>query len=149
VPLEDMISGHAIARRATSHAGPDQPMAAADVFEASTDDPGLDGLVTDFVTELAFHVVNLAICLNPVRIAVGGGMVRSWDRLRPGLQRALTVGVPFPPELVAARFPSDAPLIGAVALAVDAAQGGHGSADGTVDAAGAAGVHDPQVTSLL
>ncbi|HEY4849474.1 MAG TPA: ROK family protein [Streptosporangiaceae bacterium] len=150
VPLEDMISGHAIARRATSHAGPDQPMAAADVFEASADDPGLDGLVTDFVTELAFHVVNLAICLNPVRIAVGGGMVRSWDRLRPGLQRALTVGVPFPPELVAARFPSDAPLIGAVALAVDAAQGGHGSADGTVDVAGAAGVHDdPQVTSLL
>jgi glucokinase len=145
VLLEDMISGHAIARRATSHAGQDQPMAAAQVFEASAHDPELDGLVTDFVTELAFHVVNLAICLNPVRIAVGGGMVRSWDRLRPGLQRALTAGVPFPPELVAARFPSDAPLIGAVALAVDAAQGGQGSADGTVDAAGAAGVHDPQV----
>ena len=71
-------------------------------------------------------MVNLAICLNPARIAVGGGMVRSWDRLRPGLQDALSAGVPFPPELVAARFPSDAPLIGAVALAVDA----HTRADG-------------------
>ena len=86
---------------------------AGQVFEASRDVPGLDRLLTDFVAELAYHVVNLAICLNPVRIAVGGGMVRSWDRLRPGLQHALTAGMPFPPELVAARFPSDAPLIGA------------------------------------
>jgi glucokinase len=69
-------------------------------------------------------VVNLAICVNPVRIAVGGGMVRSWGRLRPGLEHALSAGVPFPPELVAARFPSDAPLIGAVALALDAAHAG-------------------------
>jgi hypothetical protein len=29
--------------------------------------------------------------------------------------------VPFPPELVVARFPYDAPLLGAVALAVEAA----------------------------
>src|SRR4029077_19125094 len=97
-----------------------QPMAAGQVFEASRDVPGLDRLLTDFAAELAYHVVNLAICLNPVRIAVGGGMVRSWDRLRPALQDALTAGVPFPPELVAARFPSAAPLIRAIALAVDA-----------------------------
>ena len=95
--------------------------------------PQAPWVVTEFVTELAFHVVNLAICMNPVRIAVGGGMVRSWDRLRPGLQHALSEGMPFPPELVAARFPSDAPLIGAVALAMDAALAGaaaHPVADG-------------------
>jgi glucokinase len=124
VPLEDMISGQALARRAASHSAHGQPIAAGEVFEASRDDANLDRLVTDFVTELAFHVVNLAICVNPVRIAVGGGMVRSWDRLRPGLSHALSAGVPFPPELVAARFPSDAPLIGAVALAMDAALAG-------------------------
>jgi glucokinase len=122
--LEDMISGQALARRAASHAPPGQPIDAAEVFDASADVPGLDRLVAEFVTELAFHVVNLAIAINPERIAVGGGMVRSWDRLRPGLQDALTAGVPFPPELVPARFPSDAPLIGAVALAVDAAHAG-------------------------
>jgi len=121
VPLEDMISGQALARRAASHHAHGQPVPAGEVFEASRDDVDLDRLVTDFVNELAFHVVNLAICVNPVRIAVGGGMVRSWDRLRPGLEHALSAGVPFPPELVAARFPYDAPLIGAVALAVDAA----------------------------
>jgi glucokinase len=127
--LEDMISGQALARRAASHSAHGQPIEAGEVFEASRHMPGLDRLVADFVAELAFHVVNLAICLNPVRIAVGGGMVRSWDRIRPGLEEALSAGVPFPPELVAARFPSDAPLIGAVALAVDAVQAG-GSTDG-------------------
>jgi glucokinase len=127
--LEDMISGQALARRATGHTAPGELMDAAEVFEASRDVPGLDDLVTEFVAELAFHVVNLAICINPVRIAVGGGMVRSWDRLRPGLEEALIAGVPFPPELVVARFPSDAPLIGAVGLAVDAAREGdvHGA----------------------
>jgi predicted NBD/HSP70 family sugar kinase len=127
--LEDMISGQALARRAASHTPHGGPMEAAVVFESGRDIPDLDRLVTEFVAELAFHVVNLAIAINPVRIAVGGGMVRSWDRLRPGLQDALTVGVPFPPELVVARFPSDAPLIGAVGLAVDAAREGgiHGA----------------------
>jgi glucokinase len=131
--LEDMISGQALARRAAGHTADGQPMAAGQVFEASRDVPGLDRLLNDFAAELAYHVVNLAICLNPVRIAVGGGMVRSWDRLRPALQDALSAGVPFPPELVAARFPSDAPLIGAIALAVDASRAdGVGSADITL-----------------
>jgi glucokinase len=130
VLLEDMISGQALARRAASHTGHGQPMEAGEVFEASRQEPGLDRLVDDFVAELAFHVVNLAICLNPERIAVGGGMVQSWERLRPGLEHALSTGVPFPPELVVAKFPSDAPLIGAVALALDAISAGGDPTDG-------------------
>ena len=55
---------------------------------------------------------------DPARIAVGGGLVQSWERLRPGLEEALKAGTPFPPELVTARFPADAPLIGAVLAAV-------------------------------
>jgi glucokinase len=73
-----------------------------------------------FTTELAFHVVNLAICIDPVRIAVGGGMTRSWDRIRPQLDAALNSAAPYRPELVLADFPFDAPLMGALALAVDA-----------------------------
>jgi glucokinase len=141
VPLEGMVSGLGLARRAgvSGRPGPEpwpggpgiggpasdpaQTMTAADIFAASPDDPELDDLLTSFVTELAFHLVNLTICINPVRIAVGGGMVRSWERLRPQLADALSAGVPFPPELVVAQFPYDAPLLGAVALAVDAARG--------------------------
>jgi glucokinase len=122
LPLEDMISGRAVARLAAQLSAPgSRVLSAEEVFRASADEPRLDLLVSEFVTELAFHVVNLAIALNPVRIAVGGGMVGSWDRLRPSLARALDAGTPFPPELVPARFPDDAPLRGAVALAVDAA----------------------------
>jgi glucokinase len=128
--LEDMVSGQALARRAASHTADGQPIDAAEVFEASRHVPGLDRLVTEFVGELAFHVVNLAICINPVRIAVGGGMARSWERLRPGLEHALSTGVPFPPELVIAKFPADAPLIGAVALALDAISADDNRTDG-------------------
>jgi glucokinase len=132
--LEEMVSGLGLARRAATLDGAGgavpassaaEPLTAAGVFAASEQDPALDGLVSEFVAELSYHVVNLAICLNPERIAVAG----SWERLRPGLHDALRAGVPFPPELVPARFPSDAPLIGAVGLAVDAAReaGVHGA----------------------
>jgi glucokinase len=127
--LEDVVSGGAVARHAARHgARPGPPdgrgRTAEEVFAASPGEPRLDRLVTEFVTELAFHVVNLAISVNPARIAVGGGMVGSWSRLRPGLARALDAGTPFPPELVPARFPADAPLLGAVALATEAADSG-------------------------
>lgn len=105
VPLEDAVSGRAIARLAGRPA--------REVFETDTSD------VTDFTAELAYHLVNLTIAIDPVRIAVGGGMTRSWDRIAPALDAALSAGVPYPPELVLAGFPYDAPLIGALALAID------------------------------
>jgi glucokinase len=136
VTLEEMVSGLALQRRATQ-AG--RQLTAAEVFAAGRHDAGLDDLISAFVEELAFHVVNLAIALDPARIAVGGGMVRSWDRIGPRLAEALTNGVPYPPELVLARFPHDAPLIGAIALAVDAAQSGDaaGPANGAPRSGGA------------
>jgi predicted NBD/HSP70 family sugar kinase len=121
VPLEWMVSAKALAKRATAAAGGARELTAAEAFEAAAADPALDGVIDEFVAELAFHLVNLAISIDPVRIAVGGGMTGSWARLRPGLEQALRAGVPFPPELVLAEFNYDAPLIGAVALAVEAA----------------------------
>jgi glucokinase len=121
--LEHMVSGQALAQRAAADGEPGRQFTAADVFAAGPADGELDGLIDDFVAELAFHLVNLAILVNPARIAVGGGIVRSWARIRSPLQRALGSGAPFPPELVVAHFPYDAPLLGAVAMAVDATQG--------------------------
>ncbi len=116
--LEDMVSGLALARRAAKLG---RRLTAAEVFAASATDPELDDMVTAFVRELAFHLVNLTIVVDPARIAVGGGMVRSWHRIEPVLAEALAQAVPYPPELVLAHFPHDAPLLGAIALAVDAA----------------------------
>lgn len=123
--LEDVVSGQALPKRAAalglvSAAG--NALTAADVFfEASHGDPVADDLISAFVNELAFHLTNIAILVDPVRIAVGGGMARSADRIMPMLCRALRAAVPFPPDLVVADFPDDAPLLGAIAIAVDAA----------------------------
>jgi glucokinase len=111
VPLEEAVSGRALARLAG------RPAAQAFAAEEGT---SLAAVADTFITELAFHVVNLAICIDPVRIAVGGGMTRSWDRIRPQLDAALDSAAPYRPELVLADFPFDAPLMGALALAVDA-----------------------------
>ena len=73
------------------------------------------------MAELAFHLVNLTIAVDPARIVVGGGMTGAWDQVHGGLRRALDAAVPFPPELMRARFPFDAPLRGALALALVAA----------------------------
>jgi glucokinase len=121
--LEHVVSGQALAQRSAGADPQGRQLTAADVFAAGPADTELDGLIDDFVGELAFHLVNLAILVNPARIAVGGGIVRSWPRIRSPLQQALATGAPFPPELVVAHFPYDAPLLGAVAMAVDAAQG--------------------------
>ncbi len=135
--LEHMVSGQALARRARGTAG--RGVDAGAVFQASGADGALRDLVDEFVRELAFHLVNLAILVDPQRIAVGGGLVRSWARLRPGLDRALAAGVPFPPELVLADFPFDAPLMGALALAVEAA--GHRDGAAARAPAGTGGTH--------
>jgi len=119
--LEERVSGLALAQRASGRPGRHRPLTAADVFAAGTGDEALRDLIAEFTAELAFHLANLAILVNPVRIAVGGGLVRSWDRIEPRLSEALRAGPPFPPELVVAHFPYDAPLLGAVALAVSAA----------------------------
>lgn len=113
--LEEMVSGMGLQRRASS---PGRTLTAADVF---AEPPDFDDLIAAFVDELAFHIVNLSILVNPARIAVGGGMTRSWDQIQPRLAEALLAGVPYPPELVLAHFQHDAPLRGAVALAVDVA----------------------------
>ena len=78
-------------------------------------------MVSTLIGELSTHLVNLVIAVDPARVAIGGGMVGSWERLQGPLDQALKSGVPFPPELVLAAYPFDAPLVGALALGAEAA----------------------------
>jgi glucokinase len=115
--LEDAVSGKALEVAAAAlYGSPDVVRLFGDTSPAAT------RIVTEFVAELAFHLVNLTIAVDPQRIAVGGGLVRAWDRIGPALADALAGAVPYPPELVVAAFPYDAPLIGAIALGVAAAR---------------------------
>jgi glucokinase len=118
--LEDVVSGMGVSAAGTRRTG--EELSAADVFAAENEDGRLSGALDDFLRELSFHLVNLAVAIDPSRIAVGGGMARSWERLEGPLRRALEANVPYPPELVLGAYPFDAALVGAIALGVEAAE---------------------------
>lgn len=110
--LEDHAGGRAIGERGGS--------SAADVFErARSGDQDAQQLVADALDELSLHVANLAIAIDPARIAVGGGLMHHHDLVLPALTDRINDSVPFPPPVVPARFVHDAALRGAIALAID------------------------------
>jgi glucokinase len=117
--LEEAVAGRALGERASVLLG--RPSTAAELFRLAGRDPVAKRLVGEALDELAVHVANLAIAIDPVRIAVGGGLTASADVLLPALRRRLAQAVPFPPELVTARFDQDGALRGAIALALDGA----------------------------
>jgi len=115
-PLEEAVGGRGLGGRASKLLG--RPVTAGELFALAKENVEAKELVTAALDELSMHVANLAIALDPERIAVGGGLVRSADVLLPALADRLAHAVPFPPELVSARFDQDAALLGAVALAL-------------------------------
>jgi glucokinase len=115
-PLEELAGGRAIGERASALLG--GALTAADVF--AHPDPRARRLVDEALAELAVHVANMAIVVDPARIAVGGGLMSHPDVVLPALGERLRAAVPFPPELVPARFIHDGSLRGAIALALDA-----------------------------
>ncbi len=115
-PLEEAVGGRAIGERGSKLLGSN--LSAAEVFEST--DAHARSLVDQALDELALHVSNIAILIDPARIAIGGGMMGSGDRILAALSSRLRSAVPFPPELVTARFVHDSALRGAVSLALDA-----------------------------
>jgi len=115
-PLEEIAGGRAIGERGSRLLG--GTLTAADVFVHP--DPRARVLVEETLAELAVHVANMAIVIDPARIAVGGGLMSHREVVLAALEERLCSAVPFPPELVAARFVHDGSLRGAIALALDA-----------------------------
>ncbi|RSN34966.1 ROK family protein [Amycolatopsis sp. WAC 04169] len=117
-PLEEAVGGRGLGGRASVLLG--RPVTAGELFGLARENAQAKELVGAALDELSMHVANLAIALDPQRIAVGGGLVRSADILLPALRERLAGAVPFPPELVSAKFDQDASLLGAIAIALDA-----------------------------
>jgi glucokinase len=132
-PLEELAGGRAIGVHASRLLG--RELSAAEAFGAS--DVATRELVDHALDELAVHVSNVALLLDPERIAVGGGLMESGERVLAALEARLQHAVPFPPTLVRASFVHDGALRGAVALALDAVRHGSG---GTTAMAGASEV---------
>ncbi|WP_219471117.1 ROK family protein [Nonomuraea rhizosphaerae] len=142
VPLEERVSGAALAARGTALLG--RPTTAAELLahhgrgdggarDASPGDAGgraglrgdadgAAGLVDEVIGLLAMSAANLCVTLDPERLVVGGGMMGAAGLIMPRLAAELRRAVPFPPEVRPARFADDAPLLGALALAHAAAQ---------------------------
>ena len=119
-PLEEHVGGRALGERGSRLLG--EPLSAADVLARADTDLDARMLVDETLAELAVHVANLAVLIDPARIAVGGGMMGASELVLTALRRRVRQAAPFPPEVVEARFVHDAPLRGAIALAIDAAR---------------------------
>ncbi|GAB2984754.1 ROK family protein [Amycolatopsis acidiphila] len=113
-PLEETVGGRGLGLRASAALG--RPVTAAELFALARRDPAAKELVSRALDELSLHVANLAIALDPRRVAVGGGFAGSNDVILPALRQRLAQAVPFPPDVVAARFADDGALRGAIAL---------------------------------
>ena len=116
-PLEEVVSGIAIGAHGSQLTG-EEPSAQR-IFELARTDPAARALVHRALRYLATHVANLAIAIDPAVIAVGGGLMASADVILPVLEEAVKAAVPFPPQILTARFVHDAALRGAAALALD------------------------------
>ena len=114
-PLEEYASGSGLAARGSALLG--EPVTAAGLF-ARREEPAVAALLDDAAAALGTAVANLTTALDPERVVVGGGMAAAF---LPALRNAIARAVPFPPPVETARFLDDAPLVGAVALAVRAA----------------------------
>lgn len=112
-PLEEWVGGRVWATRMWERYG----LEMGEVFARSRDVPEVREEIDRMFDELAFHVANLAIALDPSRIVLGAGLMRSAGVILRALRERLDRFMPFPVEIVAAHFLTDAALMGAVALA--------------------------------
>lgn len=117
VPLEEYAGGRAIGERASALFG--VPSTAQQLFARAREDAMARAVVEATLTEIAYHLTNLAIALDPERVAMGGGLMEAGDLILPRVRDHMARFVPFPPEIVAARFVHEAGLMGAIALAHD------------------------------
>ncbi len=115
-PLEEFVGGGAIAARLFQSFGPEWTV--LELFARASADESAHEFLEETLAEIAFHLVNLANALDPARIAVGGGLMRSKGIVLPYLAAQLERFVSFPPETVEARFLLDSSLYGSIALAL-------------------------------
>ena len=117
-PVEDYVSGVGVADRARSELGVEGGVAAL----ATSGDPQAAAFLADLYDEIALHIANLAIALDPEVVVLGGGFARSSDQLCAAVADRVQAQVPYPPELRVARFGGDAAIAGAIALAMQAGE---------------------------
>ncbi|MGY2401091.1 ROK family protein [Pseudomonas sp. SDO5271_S396] len=116
-PLEELFSGNALGQLASDLLGHGNQ--ALDLFASA--DPVVNLALQRRIAACTVQVANLAVALDVERIAIGGGLYRQAATLAPVIEQLIQRVVPFPPDIVAAHFTHDAPLWGALSMAMEAA----------------------------
>jgi glucokinase len=118
-PFEEWFGGSGASRRL---AGSGLPESVAEVVELRDTDPAARAFVDELWDGIAVITANLCCAFDPTVVSLGGGYVRAEQGVLERLQEIVSQAVPYPPEVVRARFGADASLRGAAAAAF-AAQG--------------------------
>ncbi|MGH9106606.1 MAG: hypothetical protein ACRDZX_12370 [Acidimicrobiales bacterium] len=124
--LEHTVSGvgHAVGGMGAAGIGSrllSRAVTAGQVFGAAQADPGADVIVSNMIGELGPRLANLVIAADLAPARSAAGRVRSWDRLQTPPEQAPKSSVPHRPELLLASYSFNAPPVGALALAAEAA----------------------------
>jgi glucokinase len=118
-PLEEFVGGGAMRERVRLQFGPEATV--GEIFRKAATappDPEACAFVEATLTEIAFHLTNMTIVLDPERVVIGGGLMRSKALILPRLAAHIKRFVPFPPLVEEAHFSHDAGIMGAIALAL-------------------------------
>ena len=111
-PLEELLGGPALARRASRLVG--RAMTPQELFEVS--DPLARAVVGEMALFLATMLGNLCTLVDPQRIVFGGGLAGSFERWAPIVEAHMSAGFPYVPELAVSRHITDGSLFGAAML---------------------------------
>jgi len=115
-PLEEYIGGAGTTARARGEFG-----VVGGVADLVTrNDSAARAFLADLYDEIALHVTNLVIALDPQRVVLGGGYTRTPEQLFAAVRARLKRYVPYPPQVRLAHFRADAGIAGAIALAQQA-----------------------------
>jgi glucokinase len=117
-PLEELLGGRAVPARTKKALG--LALTMEQLTERSSQDEKAAALLEDILSELARWTVNLAIVLDPERVVIGGGFLRSPSDLCSRARKAFDQAAVFCPQVEPAHFGADSALVGAGALALRA-----------------------------
>ncbi len=115
-PLEELVGGRAVPGRALKELG--LPLTMEQLTERGSYDDKAAALVEDILSEVAVWVANVAIVVDPQRVVIGGGFLRSASDLCARVRKVFEQTLVFPPEVEPAHFHADSALVGAGALAL-------------------------------
>ena len=118
-PLEEVIGGRGVAAWASAELG--SAITMAELMSVAPRQRRAFALRERLLDTVGLWVANVAIVVDPRRVVLGGGLVRSPEPVLQRVRHILAAAGPCPIEVALAHFGADSALLGAGAAAHGAA----------------------------